>query len=148
MLPHPPSHPTAEACEDAFYEALERGDLDALLACWSDDDDVVCVHPGGTRLVGWSAVREAWEAVIANGGLSIHVTDRRTHAAGGLAVHHVVEHVTFGTPEGEHVVRRVLAINVLQQTPQGWLMVAHHAAPTIEDDEPELIAAPASATLH
>ena len=32
--------------EAAFYEALRHGDIDKLMACWADEDDIVCVHPG------------------------------------------------------------------------------------------------------
>ena len=40
---------SADEIEAAFYEALQKGDIDRLMACWSDDDEVVCVHPGGHR---------------------------------------------------------------------------------------------------
>src|SRR3954465_5581625 len=35
----------------AFYQAFEAKDLDAMMAAWADDEEVICVHPGGTRLV-------------------------------------------------------------------------------------------------
>jgi ketosteroid isomerase-like protein len=53
--------------EAAFYEALERCDIDAMMAVWAEDEEVVCVHPGGPRLVGYTMVREAWQRVFANG---------------------------------------------------------------------------------
>ena len=33
---------TADDVEAAFYEALQRGDIDALMACWADEDEVFC----------------------------------------------------------------------------------------------------------
>ena len=36
----------------ATSEALERSDLDAMMEVWADDEEVVCVHPGGPRVVG------------------------------------------------------------------------------------------------
>ena len=30
--------------EAALYEALQRGDIEALMAVWADDDEIVCVH--------------------------------------------------------------------------------------------------------
>ena len=38
---------SADDIEQQFYEALQRGDIDKLMAVWSDDDDIACVHPGG-----------------------------------------------------------------------------------------------------
>ena len=43
---------SATDIERAFYDALQKADLDKLMACWADEDEIVCVHPGGVRLVG------------------------------------------------------------------------------------------------
>ena len=48
----PSLHATPEDAEAAFYEALHKGDTDALIAVWSDDEETVCVHPTGTQLIG------------------------------------------------------------------------------------------------
>ena len=47
----------ADEVEAAFYDALQNGDIDKLMACWADEDDIVCVHPGGPRIVGAAAIR-------------------------------------------------------------------------------------------
>ena len=49
----------------AFYQAFEAKDLDAMMATWAEDEEIVCVHPGGTRLVGYDAVRPGWEQLFA-----------------------------------------------------------------------------------
>ena len=46
---------TAEEAEAAFYDAIGRADLDALMSVWSDDEDIVCIHPTGQRLSGAAA---------------------------------------------------------------------------------------------
>ena len=43
--------------EAMFYEALQTGNIERLMACWADEDEVVCVHPGGQRLLGPAAIR-------------------------------------------------------------------------------------------
>ena len=48
---------TAQDCEAAFYEALEACDLEAMMEVWAEDEEVVCVHPGGPRLAGLQQVR-------------------------------------------------------------------------------------------
>ncbi|NBT11731.1 MAG: DUF4440 domain-containing protein, partial [Betaproteobacteria bacterium] len=34
---------TPQDIETQFYEALQRGDIEALMGVWSDDEDIVCV---------------------------------------------------------------------------------------------------------
>ena len=48
----------------AFYRAFETQDIDVMMATWADDEDIVCVHPGGARLVGYEAVRSGWEQLF------------------------------------------------------------------------------------
>ena len=50
---------TPDEIEATFYEALQSGDIEKLMACWADEDDIVCIHPGGPRLVGAGAIRAA-----------------------------------------------------------------------------------------
>ncbi len=41
------------------------------MAVWSDDDEIVCVHPGGPRVVGPAAIRATFEAIFANGVIPV-----------------------------------------------------------------------------
>ena len=121
---------SADDVEAAFYEALQHGDIDALMACWSDEDEAFCVHPGGPRLVGPIAIRAAFEQMFGNG--AIHATPARVRKVESLAssVHNVLERIEVLTAEGpRHAF--VLATNVYLKTAQGWRMVAHHASPGV-----------------
>ena len=42
---------TALDIEAAFYDALSRADAQALMTLWADDEEIVCVHPGGAAAV-------------------------------------------------------------------------------------------------
>lgn len=136
---------TADDIEAAFYEALQRGDIDALMACWADDDEVFCVHPGGPRLVGAAAIRAAFEQMFGHG--AIHATPARVRRIESLAgaVHSVLERIEVLTAEGP---RRayVLATNVYHKTPEGWRMVAHHASPGSAQEPDDTTETPQ--TLH
>ena len=114
--------------EAAFYDALRQGDIERLMACWADEEEIVCVHPGGPRLVGAGAIRSAFEAMFANG--SVQAFPERIHKIQSLAseVHHLVERVEVITPQGPQQAW-VIATNVFHKTPQGWRLVAHHASP-------------------
>ena len=119
---------SADDTEAAFYEALQSGDIDKLMACWADEDDIVCVHPGGARLLGSGAIRATFDAMFANG--SIQARPEKVHKVESLdaSVHSVMERIDVLTDEGPRHAY-VIATNVYQKTPQGWRMVAHHASP-------------------
>src|SRR3569832_2381182 len=56
----------ADGVEAAFYDALQSGDIDKLMACWADEDDIVYIHPNGPRVVGPIAIRATFEAKNTN----------------------------------------------------------------------------------
>ena len=124
---------TPDEVEQAFYEALNHADIDQLMACWAEEDDIVCVHPGGQRLIGSGAIRSAFEALFANG--NVQATPEQVHKIVALAsaVHHLSERIQVLTPQGEQTAW-VTATNVYHKTPQGWRMVAHHASPGMAPD--------------
>ena len=42
---------TAEAAEEAFYDAMQRGDAQGMMALWADDDDVTCEFKAGQIVI-------------------------------------------------------------------------------------------------
>jgi uncharacterized protein (TIGR02246 family) len=134
-----------EDAEAQFYDALRDGDLERVMAVWADDDDVVCVHPGGARVVGPQAVRAAFEAVFANGNIVVHPEHVKRVQTMGSAVHSVLERVDVVTVDGLRT-GWIVATNVYVKTSQGWRMVAHHASPGAPDEIPEIADTPS--VLH
>ncbi len=124
---------SSDDTESAFYEALQRGDIDLLMSCWADEDDIVCVHPGGPRLLGAGAIRAAFESMFANGTVRARPVQVHRVVALSSAVHSVAEQVEVMLPDGQHH-RLVQATNVYHKTPEGWRMVAHHASPGVAPD--------------
>jgi len=116
-----------EECEQAFYDALEAADVDAVADAWLDDDDVCCVHPGGTRLVGYAAVRSSLAALLATGPVQIRTVSRKCFESPTLAVTNVIEEVVV-VQSGSRQLVHVIATNAFVKTPAGWKMVLHHAA--------------------
>lgn len=125
---------TPDDVEQTFYEALNQADITQLMACWAEEDEIVCVHPGGQRLIGPGAIRSAFEALFAAG--SVRAVPERVHKIDALAsaVHHLTERVTVKAAEGEHNAW-ITATNVYHKTPHGWRMVAHHASPGTAQDQ-------------
>ena len=127
--------------EQAFYAALQNADLERLMACWGDDDDIVCIHPGGPRLLGHAAIRAAFEAVFANGTVKATVEKLRRIDAGATSVHSVIERVDVMGNDGPQTAW-VLATNVYVKTVHGWRLVAHHASPGTRDEPVDVMAEP------
>lgn len=126
---------TPQEAEAAFYEAIEKADLEAMMAVWADDD-VVCVHPGGARLSGVERVRESWRQIFAS-GQTLRFRLRHLQAVNGmtLVVHSVYEQISVAGQAQER--NPVVATNIYMRTENGWRMVAHHAsiAPSSPDAE-------------
>ena len=149
-MPNPKARAAAlnaspEDAEAQFYDALRDGDLERVMAVWADDDDVVCVHPGGARVVGPQAVRAAFEAIFASGSFVVHPEHVKRVQAMGSAVHSVLERIAIVTVEGTRT-GWIVATNVYVKTSQGWRMVAHHASPGAPDEIPEIADTPS--VLH
>ena len=126
---------SADDIESVFYEAMQHGDVDKLMACWADEDNIVCVHPGGARLVGAGAIRAAFEAMFANGGIQVEPHSVRKIESLNSVVHHVRERIQILSEDGPREAH-VIATNVYHQTPQGWRMVVHHASPgSVQESE-------------
>jgi len=137
--------PTPEDAENAFYEALERADLAAMMAVWAEADDVVCVHPTGPRLVGFDAVRQGWAQIFAGAAqLRVETSSVQRFDGPTVAVHSLVE--TVGAASGG-ASGSVHATNVYELTEGGWRMVVHHASQIAEAAATEEPPAPAH-TLH
>ncbi len=135
----------ADDVEAAFYDALQTGDIDKLMACWADEDEIVCVHPGGPRVVGLTAIRATFESMFSNGTVRAWPERLRKVETPGSAVHHLVERVEVLTPQGPRQAW-VIATNVYHKTAQGWRLVAHHASPGSATEIQEVAQTPA--VLH
>jgi len=109
---------TPQEAEAAFYEAFEKADLEAMMAVWADDEDIVCVHPGGIRLSGMAQVREAWRQIFA-GGQTLRFRLRHQQSLNGmtLVVHSAYEQVAVA---GEAQARNpVIVTNIYMRTENG-----------------------------
>ena len=133
----PPAEPPSEndadgaavlAANQAFYEAFEARDLDAMSDLWAHEDRVLCVHPGWTELRGWGAVAASWAALF--GGpqhLQFIVTRERVVLAGDVAWVSCDENLLSGDGSAT-----VASLNLFARDGTGaWRMLAHHGSPVV-----------------
>jgi uncharacterized protein (TIGR02246 family) len=128
---------SADDVEAQFYDALREADIERLMAVWHDDEEVVCVHPGGARVIGVRAIRSTFESIFANGAIPVIAEGKRSVQTLDSAVHSVVERITITSPEGLRTGFAV-ATNVYVKTALGWRMVAHHATPGASEAPAEI----------
>jgi uncharacterized protein (TIGR02246 family) len=124
----PPTFDSPAAAEQAFYAAMASGDLEAMMAVWADDDDAVCVHPGGPRLIGTDAIRSSFGQIFEGGAVRVGTVSLRAFRHGDVAIHNLVEQIRVTGRQGTEVVN-VVATNVYVKSGVGWAMMLHHAAP-------------------
>jgi len=133
--------PTPQDAEAAFYEALEAADLDAMMEVWADDEEIVCVHPGGPRLAGFEQVRASWAQIFGSGQkLKVHVSNQVILSGMMLAIHSVHENILV---QGESRPRApVAATNVFLRTGKGWRMILHHGSPAPPETRAPVVESP------
>ncbi len=136
---------SVDETEASFYEAMQNSDIDKMMACWADEDEVFCIHPGGPRLVGLGAIRAAFDAMFSSSSLRIQPEAVRKLDSMACAVHSVRERIDILTNEGP-VAAFVLATNVYFKTAQGWRLVAHHTSPGAMHDSQDV--SEAAQVLH
>ncbi len=123
---NPPFFATPQETEGAFYRAFSQRDLAGMMAVWAEEDDIVCVHPGGRTVIGREAIRASWEEIFRNApDMQFVVAEKQRSHGETLAVHVVHEHIRASG----QLARPILATNVYRRTAGGWRMVLHHASP-------------------
>ena len=111
----------------AFYDAFEARDLDAMSDIWEHSDRVSCTHPGWSVLRGWGAVAASWLAMF-QGPQQIQfiLTDEHVEVDGDLGWVTVDENII-----GDQTGSTVSALNVFVRGEGGWRLVAHHGSAVV-----------------
>jgi ketosteroid isomerase-like protein len=117
---------SADETEVAYYDALCRSDIDALMALWAEDEEIVCIHPNSPRLVGHAHIRASFESIFERG--IVQIRPIQVHAVRNMMaeVHNIVEEVQRA-PELPHDIH-ILCTNIYIKTPRGWRITLHHAS--------------------
>ena len=115
------------AANQAFYDAHEGRDLDAMAAVWGDGDDVVCIHPGWPILRGRDEVLESWRRIFGGPGRNqFIVTNDAVVVDGDLAWVTLDENLVADGATGT-----VAATNVFRRVDGRWRLVVHHGSPVM-----------------
>ncbi|MGW8802670.1 nuclear transport factor 2 family protein [Streptomyces sp. NPDC055775] len=133
-----------EQANTAFYEAMERGDLDELSGLWLPGEDLTisCVHPGWPVLSGRGEVLRSYALIMANTEyIQFFLTDVGVSMTGDTALVTCTENILSGGPAeddgelGPLVGQLVVATNVFRRTGDGWKLWSHHGSPVLADSD-------------
>jgi hypothetical protein len=98
-----------------------------MMAVWAEDEEIICVHPGGARLSGPEEVRASWARIFSAGvGPRVHITQQVALTAMMIAVHSVHENFTVEGDARAQV--PVIATNVYLRNRR---RLAHDRAPRL-----------------
>ena len=121
---------TPQDAEDAYYDALEEGDLEDLLGVWDGADDISCLLPMHPLAQGRSAVRDVYARLFARGqGIALTVKHLGWIDTGEVAIHHVEEYPQGHAPGGQPPMA-VYGTNIYRRGVGGWRLIVHQNAPT------------------
>ncbi|MGY9072755.1 MAG: nuclear transport factor 2 family protein [Acidimicrobiales bacterium] len=115
------------AANQAFYDAHERRDIEAMRSVWQHSDEVVCIHPGWPILRGWASVEQSWRQILEGPGRNQFVlTNEAIQVDTNLAIVTLDENLLGSGGSGT-----VAATNVFRQGADGWKLVLHHGSPVM-----------------
>lgn len=121
-------HETPQDAEDAYYDALEEGSLERVMAVWSEADDIACLLPMAPLVRGRQGVRDLYSHLFAaSPGVALTVTHLDWVQTGDIAIHHLEEHVQDAP--GGRPAPPFHATNIYRRDPEGWRLMTHLNAP-------------------
>lgn len=146
MTPRTAEAAAVEQANQAFYDAVENSDLDALeklVLTGPLAESVSVVHPGWPVLRGRREVMRSYALIMANTEyIQFFLTDVEVAVDGDAALVTCTENILTGGPSegdadgpGPLVGGLVVATNVFRRTPDGWRLWVHHGSPVIADDD-------------
>lgn len=119
-----------EDAEAAFYQAIAERDLDGLMSVWSDEEELLCVHPTGELLQGHIAIRESWRVVFASTHFRAEASQLTHWHSMVVAIHHNSEVLFVGEDQTPHGPLHVT--HVFMRGAHGWRMVCRQAQASSE----------------
>ena len=121
---------TPQDAEDAFYDALEEGDLNGMQAVWADTDDIACLLPMYPLIRGRQDVADLFAHLFSRGqGVALSVTHLDWVHTDAIAIHHVEETLQNVAPD-RPAPPPFYGTNIYRKQDDGWRLITHLNAPT------------------
>lgn len=113
----------------AFYQAFEQMDLEAMDRIWSKGSNVTCIHPGRNVLRGWDQIRFSWDQIFRNTKqLEVAADVISTEVQGNFAYVVLVENMVQVVPERRMEMQGIVT-NIFEYDGSNWYLIHRHAGP-------------------
>ena len=118
---------TVKDAENHFYHAFSNCDIESMMAVWLNANEIFCVHPGCTVLVGASQIKLSWQQIF--NPMSKRLFNLKTInqiSAGSFCIRLVQENIYL---EGKNFAAPpIYATNIYRKIDSSWFMISHQAS--------------------
>ena len=130
---------TPQDAEDAFYDALEEGDLNRLLGVWADTDDICCLLPMYPMIQGREGVADVFSHLFSQGhGVALSIAHLNWIQTDDIAIHQI-EETLQDPPADSPPPPPFYGTNIYRKFDAGWRLIIHQNAPTPAPPPPDLV---------
>jgi len=117
------------AANQAFYQAFEKKDIEAMSLVWSQGTGSLCIHPGRNVLRGWKEISSSWQQIFRNTKYieietDILVTEIRDNLAYVILIENLLQ-----ISGGRSIQAQSIATNIFEKMASSWYLIHHHGSP-------------------
>jgi ketosteroid isomerase-like protein len=124
------TYDTPQDAEDAFYDALDAGNLKQLLSVWAESDDICCLLPMYPMIQGRQGVTDVFTRLFSQGqGVPLAITHLGWIETHDIAIHQVEEAIQ-AQPVDTPPPPPFYGTNIYRKGKSGWRLIVHQNAPT------------------
>jgi len=133
------TYTTPQEAEDAFYDALDEGNLDLLLSVWAESDDICCLLPMHPLVQSRRGVTDVFTHLFSQGhGVSLAIAHLGWIETDDIVIHQVEETI-LEQPSDRPPAPPFYGTNIYRKDITGWRLIAHLNAPTPPPPPPEFV---------
>ena len=118
---------TVKNAEKHFYDAFSNCDLEKMMSVWLDSNEISCIHPGSSALVGTSQITLSWQQIFSLRSKRVFNLETINQiSAKDFCLRLVQENIYL--EEQNFAAPPIYATNIYRKIDCSWFMISHHAS--------------------
>ena len=118
---------TVKNTENHFYDAFSNCDLEKMMSVWLDSNEISCIHPGSSALVGKSQITLSWQQIFNPRTKRVfNLETINQTSAEDFCLRLVQENIYL--EEKNFAAPPIYATNIYRKIDCSWFMISHHAS--------------------